>query len=307
MPWKIEIDRDKDDERVMATDNEDEVDDNNSSLGEEVAMDLVKTFLVPVRDPVTKEIRNVLVPVEEMDDTGLNVIKNVVIPLQEEDGSISYEIEKVVTPINTELNLPPRKMPEAKSLTNQIKDTQMNCKKEEEKVTEEKKEVSFDTSEEARGQEGEEKMDASKGEVDQILDICPFCQERFEDKDQMQDHIKKTQENLQMLQVWGIFQKILSEDTSENARGLASSVFHLSEAVQIGNGIQESSNPRTQRHKPDIHVRLLWEAIQIEGRLAFSHHLVSHEGHSDLQILRQGREKCRVSRIATRETRGGSF
>ncbi|CAD1472131.1 unnamed protein product, partial [Heterotrigona itama] len=212
MPWKIEINRDEDDERMTAGHNGDEVDDNNSSLGEKVAedstVDSVKTVLVPVRDPVTKKVRNVLVPVEEMDDTGLNVIKSVLIPLQEHDGSISYEIKKVVVPIKPEFSLPPRRKAEVKSLTNKVKGTQVNCKRKEEKITEEKGKVTFDTLEEAEEQEEKvrkqketketEKIptDASKGEVDQILDtlrdICPFCQKRFKDENQMQKHIVKT-------------------------------------------------------------------------------------------------------------------
>lgn len=206
MSWKIEIKRDQDDERMTARDDEDEVNDNNSSLGEELAedsiVDMVKTVLVPVRDPVTKEIRNVLVPVEEMDDTGLNVIKSVLIPLQEEDGSISYEIKKVVVPINPKLSLSPKRKPEAKLSTSKTKGTQVNCKKEEGKGrTEEEEKVSFDTFEEARKQEEKggrqkETKEIVREGVDRILetlrDTCPFCQKRFKDEDQMQKHILKT-------------------------------------------------------------------------------------------------------------------
>lgn len=206
MPWKIEIKRDQDDERMTARDDKDEVNDNNSSLGEELAedsiVDMVKTVLVPVRDQVTKEIRNVLVPVEEMDDTGLNVIKSVLIPLQEEDGSISYEIKKVVVPINPKLSLSPRRKPEAKLSTSKTKGTQVNCKKEEGKgKTEEEEKVSFDTFEEARKQEEKggrqkETKEIVREGVDRILetlrDTCPFCQKCFKDEDQMQKHILKT-------------------------------------------------------------------------------------------------------------------
>ncbi|XP_076628946.1 uncharacterized protein LOC143345562 isoform X5 [Colletes latitarsis] len=76
---------------------------------EEPIMDTVPTVMVPIRDPVTREIRNTYVPVEVKDDTGLNIIKSVLIPVKDEDGLVSYEIKKVVVPINPERSLPTKK------------------------------------------------------------------------------------------------------------------------------------------------------------------------------------------------------
>ena len=68
-------------------------------------LDSVKQVLVPVRDPVTNEIRNTLVPIEYADASGLNVIKNILIPICNKNGFISYDVKKVVVPIERESNL----------------------------------------------------------------------------------------------------------------------------------------------------------------------------------------------------------
>ncbi|XP_043516174.1 zinc finger protein 311-like isoform X4 [Frieseomelitta varia] len=71
---------------------------------EDTKLDSVKQVSVPVRDPVTNEIRNTLVPIEYADTSGLNVIKNILIPIYNKNSFISYDLKKVVVPIMRESN-----------------------------------------------------------------------------------------------------------------------------------------------------------------------------------------------------------
>ena len=75
---------------------------DSGKIQEDAKIDSVKQVLVPVRDPVTNEIRNTLVPIENADASGLNVIKNILIPICGKDGFISYDLKKVVVPIKRE-------------------------------------------------------------------------------------------------------------------------------------------------------------------------------------------------------------
>ncbi|XP_048260802.1 zinc finger protein 879 isoform X1 [Bombus terrestris] len=217
MSLKNEIYQDENSQRTVR-DNEDEVNDSSSTLGREIVddsiVDSVKSVLVPVRDPVTKEIKNMLIPVEVKDESGLNIIKSVLIPFPAEDGSMSYEIKKVMVPIKSELSLSPKKKTEKKTLlTNKARSKQVNFKKKREKKNEEKQETSLEKrtrsperEKKDRKKDRKEKVselevdsistNVSKEEVDQILDtlknICPFCQKCFRDEDQMQKHVLKT-------------------------------------------------------------------------------------------------------------------
>lgn len=170
-------------------------------LDEAMVVDSVKTVLVPVRDPVTKEVRNMLVPVEVRDETGLNVIKSVLIPFEGDDGLVSYELKKVMVPIKPELSLRRRKC-ESRLAAGQAKDKlRSNCKgggnerkwKRSEEEGERKETL---LEERMRGVDGKGSNTDLKGEVDEILDtlrnVCPFCEKCFKDEEQMQKHALKT-------------------------------------------------------------------------------------------------------------------
>ncbi|XP_060821028.1 zinc finger protein 879-like isoform X1 [Bombus pascuorum] len=218
---KVEVDHDENSQRTVK-DNEDKVNDSSCTLGREIVddsiVDSVKTVLVPVRDPVTKEVKNMLVPVEVRDESGLNLIKSVLIPFPAEDGSMSYEIKKVIVPIKSELSLSSKKKTGKRtSLTNKAGSKQVNCKKKEKKENEEKQGTLLGKRARSQEREKEEQKeqkieketekvskleldststDVSKEEVDQILDnlknICPFCQKCFRDEDEMQKHVLET-------------------------------------------------------------------------------------------------------------------
>ncbi|XP_076288002.1 uncharacterized protein LOC143212765 isoform X5 [Lasioglossum baleicum] len=66
----------------------------------------LRSVLVPVRDPETKQIKHELVPIEIMDETGMNIIKSVLIPVRDPNGAVCYEVKKVLVPIRPELTLP---------------------------------------------------------------------------------------------------------------------------------------------------------------------------------------------------------
>ncbi|XP_076287998.1 uncharacterized protein LOC143212765 isoform X1 [Lasioglossum baleicum] len=59
----------------------------------------VPTVVVPVINPETKTIKNTVVPVDMIDDTGMNIIKSVLVPMPTHDGSACYEVKKVLVPI----------------------------------------------------------------------------------------------------------------------------------------------------------------------------------------------------------------
>ncbi|XP_076174966.1 uncharacterized protein LOC143150514 [Ptiloglossa arizonensis] len=181
---------------------------SNSSITDivkEEPMETVPTVLVPVRDPITREIKSMYVPVEVKDETGLNIIKSVLIPIKDEDGSMSYEIKKVVVPIKPQLSLPQKP---AKSLPVKDKDKpargKRNNKKVKQKENEKKRAQGKEkTTDEGNsdGQKGQVEgqvnatatTDASKEEVDDILEnlrtVCPFCQKKFKIEKQMRKHI----------------------------------------------------------------------------------------------------------------------
>lgn len=169
---------------------------NNSLEGIEPIVDSVKTVLVPVRDPVTKEVRNMLVPVEVRDETGLNVIKSVLIPFEGDDGLLSYELKKVLVPIKPELNLPPHNKP---------KERRLNCKRGQRKRKREERDEQEEILSEGRVEVIEDKPTEEsksgvgadlKEEVDEILEtlrnVCPLCEKCFKDEDQMHKHVART-------------------------------------------------------------------------------------------------------------------
>ncbi|XP_043252131.1 myoneurin-like isoform X10 [Colletes gigas] len=152
---------------------------------EEPYLETVPAVLVPVRDPVTRNIQSMYVPVEVKDETGLNIIKSVLIPIKDNDGPVSYEIKKVVVPIN----LPPKtsKLP--------TKDTDKSKSKKIEKGDDKRRKQKVKKSQKKK--EGSQKIaatDASK-EVDEILQnlrtVCPLCQRKFKSEKQMGKHISR--------------------------------------------------------------------------------------------------------------------
>ncbi|XP_076660514.1 uncharacterized protein LOC143363861 isoform X3 [Halictus rubicundus] len=66
----------------------------------------IPTVVVPVINAETKTMTNTVVPVEMIDDTGLNIIKSVLVPMPTLDGSARYEVKKVLVPIQPQLSLP---------------------------------------------------------------------------------------------------------------------------------------------------------------------------------------------------------
>lgn len=105
-----------------------------------------------------------------------------------------------------------------------------------------------------------------------------------------------------------LFLRLRAGGTPEDTRGgLVLPVFRLSDAIQNHDWFETSSDPRAQRHRPKIHVRLLRETVQTEARLGSSHRQVSHERLPHLQILRHGREEYCASRVEAREDQEGQL
>ncbi|CAK9795578.1 Zinc finger protein 235 [Anthophora quadrimaculata] len=216
----LKIESDYEDSERYSQNYENEITNDNSS---DLTVDSVKTVLVPIRDPVTKEIKNTLVPVEVRDESGLNIIKSVLIPIYDKDGLVSYEIKKVVVPIQSKQIQHPTKTMKNKVIVNKGKNNQVKCIKEEEAEEEEEekeqsptedkkkireKSVKRQQKKEPRKKTGKwskyvlqetpedlSQLNKPKGEVDHILDtlrnICPFCQRCFEDEKEMQKHAIK--------------------------------------------------------------------------------------------------------------------
>ncbi|XP_043252331.1 zinc finger protein OZF-like [Colletes gigas] len=174
-----------------------EVSDSFAADGiKEECIDTVPTVLVPVRDPVTREIKSISVPFEVKDETGLNIIKSIIIPIKDDDGSVSYyDIKNVVVPIHPELGLPPKTnallSPKNKAKT--IKTKKRDGKKLKQKKA---KTTIVNKSKKQRREEESEKIpatDTPKEEVDDILQnlrtVCPRCQKSFKSEKQMHKHI----------------------------------------------------------------------------------------------------------------------
>ncbi|XP_076174967.1 uncharacterized protein LOC143150515 [Ptiloglossa arizonensis] len=156
-----------------------------------------KAVLVPVRDPVTREIRNVLVPVEVMDDTGFNIIKSVLIPIQDEDGTMSYEVRKVTVPLRPDQWVVPPMKTEPLSTTNPTVETnEADGGQIDEKKVEINSKKPNDEKPEGNGKQEPVKAtepEPPKEEVDLILEklrnVCPFCQRSFIDEKEMDRHV----------------------------------------------------------------------------------------------------------------------
>ncbi|XP_043252068.1 zinc finger Y-chromosomal protein 1-like isoform X4 [Colletes gigas] len=167
-----------------------------------VKEDLVNTekaVLVPVRDPVTREIKNMLVPVEVMDDTGFNIIKTVLIPIQDEDGTMAYEVKKVTVPLKPEMWTVPQMKTEPLSTSTpaQANEKTVEAKQPREKEAKiEIKKKNCEKPEEVSPEQdpgAEPEPDTPKEEVDLILEklrnVCPFCQKSFIDAKEMDRHV----------------------------------------------------------------------------------------------------------------------
>lgn len=194
----------------------------------DLCINSVAQVLVAIRDPATNEIKNILMPIETRDASGLNVIKSVLVPIRDSNGVTSYDIKKVVVPIRqTELNLcqPPKlenKMilmvdtSTGKPVKNEGKEDERIISNENEtrRINEQ---ITLDarlhpSSEEARknltkdekkeGQTESRKIvcirESQKEETDQILEtlknVCPVCQKVFKSEDMMQRHLRKFHE-----------------------------------------------------------------------------------------------------------------
>ncbi|XP_076673534.1 uncharacterized protein LOC143371803 isoform X3 [Andrena cerasifolii] len=188
---------------IVDDDTPSRVGDNGFQEGTDTSVSVVKTVLVPVRDPVTRELKNVLVPVEVKDATGMNIIKSVLVPVEDEDGLMSYQIKKFVVPIKTQPIVPQKKikpLPSKNAAKSGIKKKgeKKEAKKEVEKEKEAGKDVTEDKKEECKGDSEPKEAaeaDTPKEEVDRILDnvknICPYCQKDFEDEKQVDRHVKR--------------------------------------------------------------------------------------------------------------------
>ncbi|XP_076380727.1 uncharacterized protein LOC117224805 isoform X5 [Megalopta genalis] len=159
----------------------------------------VPTFLVPVRDPRTKNIQNVLVPTEVLHESGMKIIKSILIPIWEKDGTLAYDIKKVVVPIAPEPNLPKRRAKtaapakEPKSKRSKTNKEEISSVKQSEDGSGKKKEE-INVTEKLEVPETAETVEP-KEEVDLILanlrTTCPICQKSFKSEQQMDKHVRR--------------------------------------------------------------------------------------------------------------------
>ncbi|XP_076628948.1 uncharacterized protein LOC143345562 isoform X7 [Colletes latitarsis] len=171
------------------------IDSATETIKDEPSINAVSSVLVPIRDPLTKRIKNMYVPVEVKDETGLNIIKSVLIPIKDDDGTVSYEIKKVVVPINPERILPKKKGKALQKMEKSKSKQRQNKRLREEEAQGDQNSVKTIQLE---GKDENEKR-APKDEVDQILEtlrnICPLCQKRFNNEKQMDRHIRRKHKN----------------------------------------------------------------------------------------------------------------
>ena len=182
-------------------------------------------ILLAIPDPVTNEIKNILMPIETRDASGLNVIKSVLVPIRDSNGVVSYNIKKVMVPIRSGLNLrQPSKVENKVILVDSANKPVKNQEKKDERISNEnetrisdevtsdvKNNVQYSSSEEAtknltkdKEEEGDIKsqivsiQQCQKEETDQILEtlknVCPVCQKVFKSENMMQRHVRKFHE-----------------------------------------------------------------------------------------------------------------
>lgn len=202
MPWKIEVDCDDGDgertKAIVKTEFDRGVHPGKRA-NDETAVESTKTFLVPVRDPVTRQVKSMLVPVEVKDESGLHIMKSVLIPVHGGDGLVSYEIKRVLVPIQPVLNISQRKQSDTRPGMNKnkwkqasnknTKDTEENRKLQAERRK--KQRIKRSGEEKGRTPEGTEKSVPAEDILDTLHTTCPFCEKRYRDVDKMQKHVSK--------------------------------------------------------------------------------------------------------------------
>ncbi|XP_076238962.1 uncharacterized protein LOC143182094 isoform X2 [Calliopsis andreniformis] len=176
----------------------------DSSIEIDLPRHEVQTVLVPVRDPVTNEIKNELVPVEMKDETGVNIIKSVLIPIRGEDGLLSYEIKKVVVPIKPLLNLPLRQYSPIICNSPQmisVSPTTSESNSEQKRRRLNRNAGNSVDNKKIRGSKGDtnqkvennksEKTGEKKEEKGTESNVCPYCQKIVNDHKKLDQHIRR--------------------------------------------------------------------------------------------------------------------
>lgn len=83
------------------------IETNNDTAGkipDDQKINTVKRALISVKNPVTNEIKKMLVPIESTNTGRLNVIKNILVPVYDKSG-VTSNMKKVVLPIKQKSNL----------------------------------------------------------------------------------------------------------------------------------------------------------------------------------------------------------
>ncbi|XP_076288001.1 uncharacterized protein LOC143212765 isoform X4 [Lasioglossum baleicum] len=176
---------------------------SNDSVKYDASSKPIPSLLVPVRDPETKIIKNVLVPPEMQDESGMNLIKSILIPVQEPDGMVTYVIKSVMVPIKPEKQVKqPVPVPLPIPVPVPVKETPPKPdkieKKEKKRKTKLSKRVEDDEEDEKdiKTEEAEQAESAEPNEeVDSILadlqTTCPFCQKSFKSVQQVNKHVRR--------------------------------------------------------------------------------------------------------------------
>ncbi|XP_078037442.1 uncharacterized protein LOC144470319 isoform X4 [Augochlora pura] len=170
---------------------------NNEPIRRDASKNPVATFLVPVRDPQTKNIQNVLVPTEVLDESGMKIIKSILIPIWEKDGTLAYDVKKVVVPIAPEPSLPKKRAKSATTLIKESKAKRSKTSKEDSKSSKQVDDESIEKKIEDIIEKIEKPKEAvePKEEVDLILanlrTTCPICQKSFKSEQQMDKHVRR--------------------------------------------------------------------------------------------------------------------
>ncbi|CAL7933995.1 unnamed protein product [Xylocopa violacea] len=73
-------------------------------IKEDPGIDSVTQLLIPVRDPLSNEIKNTLVPMEMVDVSGQYTAKNILTPIAGNDGNLTYDVKKVGLPVHLDAN-----------------------------------------------------------------------------------------------------------------------------------------------------------------------------------------------------------